>query len=156
LKSLTVGAVGIFGALTVLAAAIGSAGWWVLLVCGRGLVGLGVHDVVQQRHSVLRNSPVLGHLRFLLEDIRPELQLYFIERNFDGRPYDRDTRTPRPSSTSGPRACTTRFPSAPTVTCTRRVMSIWCTRRGRWTRRWTCPRCVSVVLAAPGRMRWRC
>ena len=32
-------------------------------------------------------------MRFILESIRPELQQYFIERNHDGRPYDRDTRT---------------------------------------------------------------
>jgi glutamate synthase domain-containing protein 2 len=42
---------------------------------------------------VLRNYPVVGHLRYLLELVRPELQQYFIERNFDGRPYDRDTRS---------------------------------------------------------------
>jgi glutamate synthase domain-containing protein 2 len=36
---------------------------------------------------------VVGHLRYLLELVRPELQQYFIERNFDGRPYDRDTRS---------------------------------------------------------------
>ena len=52
-----------------------------------------IHDVVQTKHSILRNYPVLGHMRFLMEDIRPELQQYFIERNFDGRPYDRNTRT---------------------------------------------------------------
>jgi glutamate synthase domain-containing protein 2 len=54
---------------------------------------LGVYDVLQRRHSILRNYPVLGHLRFLMEDIRPELQQYFVERNWDGRPYDRDTRS---------------------------------------------------------------
>jgi glutamate synthase domain-containing protein 2 len=42
---------------------------------------------------VLRNYPVVGHLRYLLELVRPELQQYFIERNFDGRPFDRDTRS---------------------------------------------------------------
>ena len=51
------------------------------------------HDVLQRRHSILRNYPVIGHLRFLLEAIRPELQQYFIERNVDGRPFPRDTRT---------------------------------------------------------------
>ena len=56
------------------------------------LLLVGVHDVVQRKHSILRNYPVLGHMRFLLEDIRPELQQYFIERNWDGRPFDRDTR----------------------------------------------------------------
>lgn len=57
------------------------------------LVGLAVYDVVQRRHSILRNYPVAGHLRFLFEAIRPEIQQYFIERNYDGRPFDRDTRT---------------------------------------------------------------
>lgn len=59
----------------------------VLLLC------LAVHDLLQRKHSILRNYPVAGHLRFLFEAIRPELQQYFIERNYDGRPYDRDTRT---------------------------------------------------------------
>jgi glutamate synthase domain-containing protein 2 len=68
--------------------------WWlILLVIVAALSLLGCYDLVQRRHSILRNFPVLGHLRFLLESIRPELQQYFIERNYDGRPYDRDTRT---------------------------------------------------------------
>jgi glutamate synthase domain-containing protein 2 len=57
------------------------------------LLCLAVYDLVQRKHSVLRNYPVAGHLRFVLEAIRPELQQYFVERNYDGRPYDRDTRT---------------------------------------------------------------
>ena len=70
-----------------------SPGWLALAVVSGLLLLLGVRDVLQRRHSVLRNFPVLGHLRYLLESIRPELQQYFIERNYDGRPYDRDTRT---------------------------------------------------------------
>ena len=54
---------------------------------------VGIYDLVQRKHSVLRNYPVLGHMRFVLEALRPELQQYFIERNFDGRPFDRDVRT---------------------------------------------------------------
>jgi glutamate synthase domain-containing protein 2 len=58
------------------------------------LVGaIAAHDLLQRKHSILRNYPVVGHMRYLLEDIRPELQQYFIERNWDGRPYDRDTRS---------------------------------------------------------------
>lgn len=53
---------------------------------------------------MLRNHPVLGHARYLLERIRPELQQYFVERNFDGRPFDPDVRSIVQSSTSGPRA----------------------------------------------------
>ncbi|MFE3634244.1 FMN-binding glutamate synthase family protein [Streptomyces sp. NPDC059168] len=68
--------------------------WWSLAAVPLVLLGLlGVADLVQRRHSVLRNYPVLGHARFLLERIRPELQQYFIERNFDGRPFDRDVRS---------------------------------------------------------------
>ncbi len=68
---------------------------------------MAVYDVVQRRHAVLRNYPLLGHLRYLLESVRPELQQYFIERNFDGRPYDRDTRTliyERAKGTAGEKA----------------------------------------------------
>jgi len=60
---------------------------------GAALGGLAAYDLLQRRHSVLRNYPVIGHLRYLLEGLRPELQQYFIERNWDGRPYDRDIRS---------------------------------------------------------------
>ncbi|MGH3425426.1 MAG: FMN-binding glutamate synthase family protein, partial [Nocardioidaceae bacterium] len=83
----------VLGALAALAAVIWSAAWWALFAVVAVLFALGVWDVAQRRHSVLRNYPVIGHLRFLLESIRPELQQYFIERNFDGRPYNRNTRS---------------------------------------------------------------
>ncbi len=67
--------------------------WWTGAVPLAALGLLGVWDLAQRRHSVLRNYPVIGHARFLLEKIRPELQQYFIERNFDGRPFDRDVRS---------------------------------------------------------------
>jgi glutamate synthase domain-containing protein 2 len=68
--------------------------WWWAAACPFLVLALvAVHDLVQRRHSVLRNYPLLGHLRFALEALRPELQQYFIERNFDGRPFDRDTRS---------------------------------------------------------------
>ncbi|MEU3028550.1 FMN-binding glutamate synthase family protein, partial [Streptomyces incarnatus] len=68
--------------------------WWLFAAAPVTLLGLlGGWDLAQRRHSVLRNYPVLGHARFLLERLRPELQQYFIERNFDGRPFDRDVRS---------------------------------------------------------------
>jgi glutamate synthase domain-containing protein 2 len=67
--------------------------WWVAAAVVGALAALAWYDVVQKRHSILRNYPVVGHMRFLLEKIRPEIQQYFIERNIDGRPYDRDTRS---------------------------------------------------------------
>ncbi|MEU5214171.1 FMN-binding glutamate synthase family protein [Streptomyces sp. NPDC020742] len=75
-----------------LAAAVTAWCWIPAGVLG-ALSVLGLWDILQRRHSVLRNYPVLGHLRFLLEGIRPELQQYFIERNYDGRPFDRDVRS---------------------------------------------------------------
>ena len=57
-----------------------------------GLGALAAWDVTQKKHSILRNYPVAGHARYLLESIRPEIQQYFIERNWDGRPYNRNTR----------------------------------------------------------------
>ncbi|ABD12271.1 glutamate synthase family protein [Frankia casuarinae] len=70
-----------------------SADWWGAAAVSGALLALAVHDVTQRRHAILRNYPVFGHLRFMLESIRPEIQQYFIERNYDGRPFDRDIRT---------------------------------------------------------------
>jgi glutamate synthase domain-containing protein 2 len=56
-------------------------------------VGLGLRDVRQSRHSVLRNYPVIGHLRFLLEFIRPEIRQYFIESDNEAAPFSRAQRS---------------------------------------------------------------
>ncbi|TXL57454.1 FMN-binding glutamate synthase family protein [Aeromicrobium terrae] len=65
---------------------------WIIAVPLVFFAVLGVYDVVQKRHSILRNYPVLGHARFLLEHIRPEIQQYFIEANTEGKPFDREVR----------------------------------------------------------------
>jgi len=57
------------------------------------LVAVGVRDVTQVRHSVLRNYPITGHFRFLFESIRPELRQYFFESNQDGQPFSRERRS---------------------------------------------------------------
>ncbi|MDQ0937682.1 glutamate synthase domain-containing protein 2 [Streptomyces turgidiscabies] len=68
--------------------------YWLFAAVPVTLLGLlGTWDLLQPRHSVLRNYPVLGHARFLLERIRPEVQQYFVERSYDGRPFDRDVRS---------------------------------------------------------------
>ncbi len=74
-------------------AVVGPWGWWIPAVVVGATAAVGVYDLVQRRHSVLRNYPVLGHLRYLLEALRPEIQQYFIEPNFDGRPFDREVRS---------------------------------------------------------------
>lgn len=77
----------------VAAAVLVSPWWWLLAAPALLFLVVAVHDVVQKRHSILRNYPVVGRARFGLEAIRPEIQQYFIERNYDGRPYDRDIRS---------------------------------------------------------------
>ena len=62
-----------------------------LLLFG-GLTLLGIRDLVQKRHAVLRNYPISAHLRFLLEEIRPEMRQYFFESEKDGMPFSRDIR----------------------------------------------------------------
>ena len=57
------------------------------------LTGLGLRDVRQRRHSVLRNYPVIGHIRFLLEFIRPEIRQYFIESDHEAAPFSRQQRS---------------------------------------------------------------
>jgi glutamate synthase domain-containing protein 2 len=54
---------------------------------------LGFHDLFQKKHSILRNFPVVGHIRYLLEMISPELHQYFVESDTDGTPIDRNHRT---------------------------------------------------------------
>ena len=67
-------------------------GWLALLVCA-GLVGVGVHDLKQTRHAILRNYPVIGHLRFLFEFSRPEIRQYFIESDSEAAPFSRAQRS---------------------------------------------------------------
>lgn len=62
-------------------------------VTATATAGLAVRDILQKKHSLLRNYPVVGRARYALEGIRPQIQQYFIERNWDGRPFDRDTRS---------------------------------------------------------------
>lgn len=62
---------------------------WILAA----LFVLGVYDVVQKKHTILRNFPLVGHFRYLLESISPEIQQYFIESNTDGRPFSRNLRS---------------------------------------------------------------
>ena len=49
--------------------------------------------MTQTRHSILRNYPVIGHLRFLLEFIRPEIRQYFIESDNEAAPFSRQQRS---------------------------------------------------------------
>ncbi|MBK0391559.1 FMN-binding glutamate synthase family protein [Ramlibacter algicola] len=53
----------------------------------------GVRDLRQARHAILRNYPVIGHLRFLLEYVRPEIRQYFLEGDTEAAPFSRAQRS---------------------------------------------------------------
>jgi glutamate synthase domain-containing protein 2 len=87
--------------LAALAALLGGLGWvlggpgalGLAALAGLFLTALGWRDTHQTRHSVLRNYPVIGHLRFLLEFIRPEMRQYFIESDNEAAPFSRQQRS---------------------------------------------------------------
>lgn len=54
---------------------------------------VGIYDVLQKKHAILRNFPILGHCRYILELIRPEIQQYFIAGEEEERPFTREERT---------------------------------------------------------------
>jgi glutamate synthase domain-containing protein 2 len=64
----------------------------VLLAVFGALVVVGTYDLFQTRHAVLRNYPLTAHIRFILEEIRPEIRQYFLESEKDGTPFSRDKR----------------------------------------------------------------
>jgi len=53
---------------------------------------LGVHNMLQTKHTILRIYPVIGMFRYLFESVRPEIQQYFVESNINGRPINREFR----------------------------------------------------------------
>ncbi len=53
---------------------------------------LVVYDLVQREHAILRNFPIVGHLRFLLEGVGPELRQYIVVDNDAEKPFSRDQR----------------------------------------------------------------
>jgi glutamate synthase domain-containing protein 2 len=56
------------------------------------VVGVAAHDVLQRRHALLRNFPVIGHGRYLVESVGPELRQYVVARDDEERPFSRDER----------------------------------------------------------------
>ena len=65
--------------------------WW--LIAAALLVLLGLWDMLQKRHAILRNYPVMGHFRFIFEFIRPEIRQYFIEGDTEALPFSRAERS---------------------------------------------------------------
>ncbi|NND06208.1 MAG: FMN-binding glutamate synthase family protein [Saprospiraceae bacterium] len=66
--------------------------WWTFVLLGPLLL-LGLYDMFQARHAVMRNFPILGRGRYIMEDLRPKMYQYFIESDTSGRPINRISRS---------------------------------------------------------------
>jgi glutamate synthase domain-containing protein 2 len=66
---------------------------WLWTLPFLALVGVGVHDLRQEKKAVLRNYPVIGHVRYLMEAIRPEMRQYFLESDHEAAPFSRAQRS---------------------------------------------------------------
>jgi glutamate synthase domain-containing protein 2 len=68
--------------------------WWAWLLVGVGaaLLSVAIFDLVQRRHAILRVFPIVGHLRYVLEAVGPELRQYIVTDNDEERPFSRDQR----------------------------------------------------------------
>jgi glutamate synthase domain-containing protein 2 len=67
--------------------------WWLLAFASWGLLALGLYDLKQTHHSIRRNYPIIGNMRYMLESIRPELRQYFFEDDQDDTPFSRAKRS---------------------------------------------------------------
>ena len=56
------------------------------------VAGIAARDALQREHTLLRNFPLIGHARYLLETIGPELRQYLVASNNEERPFTRDQR----------------------------------------------------------------
>ena len=86
-------ALSVFFTLLSLFALLGfGVGGWPLLIFG-GLSALGWWDMNQGRRAILRNYPIIGHFRYMLEKVRPELRQYFLESDSEATPFSRSQRS---------------------------------------------------------------
>ena len=70
-----------------------AAGWpFILFLITAVITAVGLRDAMQTKHAVTRNYPLIGHMRFLFEKIRPEIQQYLIETDLEEVPFSREQR----------------------------------------------------------------
>ncbi|MEO1994375.1 MAG: FMN-binding glutamate synthase family protein, partial [Planctomycetaceae bacterium] len=67
--------------------------WTVTLIAAVIVLITGVHDIFQRRHAIVHNFPVVGHLRYLLEMVGPELRQYWVANDKEERPFNRQERS---------------------------------------------------------------
>lgn len=68
--------------------------YYYIIMSGAGfLLLVFIHDMVQKKHAILRNFPLVGHLRYLLEKIGPELRQYWVANDKEEMPFTRAERS---------------------------------------------------------------
>jgi glutamate synthase domain-containing protein 2 len=82
-----------FVALLSLFTIVGFGLGWLVFIVALGLCGVGIYDLQQTKRAVLRNYPVIGHFRYILEYIRPEMRQYFVESDSEATPFSRSQRS---------------------------------------------------------------
>ena len=65
---------------------------WALIVFAALVLLVVIYDLVQRKHAILHNFPIVGHFRYILEAIGPELRQYIVTSNNEERPFSRDQR----------------------------------------------------------------
>ena len=66
--------------------------WWIFVIVVP-VFFIGVYDSMQRKHTIMRNYPLLGRGRYIMEALRPKIYQYFVESDIDGRPFDRKYRS---------------------------------------------------------------
>lgn len=128
--------------------------WWLILVAIAGvLLLIAAIDVVQTKHSILRNYPLLGYFRFAFEKFGPR------SSNISSSVITtagRTTATPGLLFMNGPRALRAKNRSGPSATSTRSVTNFWSTRPPQSPSPSTRQLSELAAANAPSLMTWRC
>lgn len=91
-KIFVLSALAINGGIAALAYLVSWHAAWAWLLIGP-LTLIGIVDMLQTKHAIRRNYPLIGNGRYLFESIRPEIYQYFVESNTDGQPFNREARS---------------------------------------------------------------
>ncbi len=65
--------------------------WWLFIILAP-IILIGFYDMLQSKHAIMRNFPVLGRGRYIMEELRPKIYQYFIESDTNGTPINRINR----------------------------------------------------------------
>ncbi len=66
--------------------------WLYAFIIVGPLILIGLRDILQNKHAIRKNFPLIGNFRYMLESISPEIQQYFVERRTDGAPINKNKR----------------------------------------------------------------